>query len=459
MAHEISINSNGVGELVLGFGKNAWHTLGTIFAQGVPLSEAKRIAFPYTAVKEGLYLADGRLTERAAILRSDTAAIIGYVGKDYEAVQPSEMFDFLGNELEISSAGSLKGGSVLFVQSPIGELDVLKSGDVHKLYLTFNNSFDGSIQAQGYITSVREVCWNTVNMGLNNIHGKALKFKHTKSVHEKIRAFQDIMEGQVATAQNMQAVMDKLAMWKLTKQTYTTILDSVFPGEGTKTENIKARITELFADNDSNAFPDFAKTGYAMLNAITNYADHEKSARITSNSTYKDASMQRLENAVIGDGAKLKTEALRVLQHVLVMADGSETVEPVGFVDMGRTSTLDVYEQAARSSVDTTVSVYNTGVAETYPFPPPVEPTLEVEPVITASCELGPIEQVMIYTNAQKEYDVSITAEVNSCVRKIQGKIWRAVNIPAPAVDYQTQIYERHNYEVCTMEEWNRFIS
>ena len=332
MSHYVSFNTMGDAELVLGSGEDAWHSFGTIFPQGVPLHKAMEIAFPWTGEKEQLVrLSTGQKSEAWGIYRSDSGVEIGTCSASYELIQPAEMFDFLSGFFEenlfyIESAGALKGGKVLFCQAKIGTIDVLGSGDKHQTYLTFNNSFDGSIAAQVYMTLVREVCWNTVNMGLRSKDSATVKFRHTKNVHTKLSQEQSrlIMEGAQATDTNIRQALDKLATLKPTRKTYEAYLDSLFPQDTAQAKNAKAEVTALFADNDNNFVPEFAGTAYAALNAVTRYVDHHAHVRITKNSATKDIQSQRFESSLLGAGATLKDKAL---ERILVLTDGTETCE------------------------------------------------------------------------------------------------------------------------------------
>ena len=342
MPHELSINAQGNAELALGSGVGAWHNLGTIFPSLVTKEQAIAISCPWSAMAFQLLLPSKQVleqtgvqittnrTDRYAILRSDTAKTIGYVGESYEILQPSAMFDFCEgiNVAGYETAGAIKGGSVLFLCAPIGEIDVLGSGDKVRTLLTFINSYDGSLSAQVYLSGVRVVCNNTLQMSLSSQTGKVLKFKHTKSLASRMSQAQDVMAASQLTAENLATALETLAVRKLKRATYEAILEDIFPGEATRTKNVRTEVTELFQDNDGNFIPEFKGTAYAAYNAITNYADHTRDVRITKSSSYEDTTLQRYESSLIGTGAELK---MRALERILVLSDGSEVLESAPF--------------------------------------------------------------------------------------------------------------------------------
>ena len=345
MSHELSIRKDGSAELLLA-DKGAWHQLGEI-VQGVFNSqEAIQKVIPWEALSLNLfahapkhsphaYLADlwssgfCRVNSKG-IFRSDTGNCLGIVGNGYAVVQPQHMFNHVDSLIEgtgyhYESVGALKGGSVLFITARVGELDILSSGDKIRTYLAFLNSFDGSLAAQVYLTGTRIVCMNTLQYSLSDKRSGSVKYKHTRGVHEKLNQAQSLMAGVLATEQDLQTKLETLAKRKIqTRQSYESILDKLFPGDSGKTKSIKSQVTALYADNDHNAFPDWAGTPYALYNAVTNYVDHDRATR------GEDKERSRYESAVLGSGAVLKQKALNT---ILAMTEDS-TSTSVAVLDL-----------------------------------------------------------------------------------------------------------------------------
>lgn len=347
MAHELSFKADGTAELALA-DTGAWHKFGTLVQGAMTAQQAMELAIAWEAMPLALYahapcqspqahLADKWSSKffkvpSQGIFRSDTGAHIGTVGTGYEVIQPQHMFDFVDSLIEGSgyhyeSAGALRGGSVVFISARVGQIDVLGSGDITRTYLAFINSFDGSLVAQAYLSGTRIVCMNTLQMSLSNQQAK-LRFKHTKNVHTRMSAAQSLIANVQQTETTLKEKLETLAQRKITKKaTYTAMLDSLFPGDSTKTENIKREITSLWAYNDGNAFEDWKGTGYALYNAITNYVDHSRATR------GEDKAAARAESAILGSGAALKA---RALETILVMSDGQEestSVQSAGIPD------------------------------------------------------------------------------------------------------------------------------
>lgn len=63
---------------------------------------------------------------------------------------------------------------------------------------------------------------------------------------------------------------------------------------------------ELYEQNDGNRFKEQRGTAYNLLNAVTQFVDHERSTR--GNGVAVD--VKRSESALFGSGEDLKTDAL-----------------------------------------------------------------------------------------------------------------------------------------------------
>lgn len=335
MAHELSIRTDGTAELMLA-DKGAWHHFGTIVDGAFSAQDAITQVIPWTADQLAtfahapcgspqekfaeLWGSKFHRTKSSAIFRSDTGACIGEVGAGYTPIQPRPMFAWVdavceGSPYKFESAGALRGGSVLFVSARVGEINILGSGDIIRSYLAFVNSFDGSLAAQAYWTGTRMVCMNTVIQSLAN-SSHVVRFKHTKNVQSRMDKAAMLMQGVAQTEASIKEKLETLAKRTIrSKETYTKVLDSLFPGEAKRSENIKRDVTDLWQNNDNNAFPEWKGTAYSLYNAVTRYTDHMRTTR------GDDKQASRFESAILGSGAKLKEQAL---ETILTLTDGTE---------------------------------------------------------------------------------------------------------------------------------------
>ena len=363
MSHEISIATSGQIEAVFGYGEIPWWNSkdmsATVLDGAVGFDDIFSIAFPWTAEMEQLQYADGSLSAQHGIRRSDTLVELGVHSGGYGNIQPRKLFDFCAAffqaypEIPIASAIAMQGGAVLNISARIGEINILNSGDIHKSYLCFVNSFNGRIKAQVYKSYVRPVCMNTTKSGLASADF-SMEYKHTKNVEKRIEKdigkAQQLMLCSQATDDKVKEVLETLAKRKLVGKDGAERCDKILTelfGEGNNTrgKNIRADVLALFADNDGNQFPDWKNTPYSLYQAVTNYVDHQRGTRDT---TGIGENASRFEASQIGAGALLKEKALDV---ILTMTDGTEIAAKEYFSVPGNIETV-----AGTSLLDAVIS-------------------------------------------------------------------------------------------------------
>lgn len=131
----------------------------------------------------------------SATVRSDTNTTLGVVGKDYGIVQNTKAFDFIdfipdannGISPIINGAGSLGYGERFYISAKLGEnmyLDENKKDEVER-YIIFTNSHDGSGAVMAFISPIRVICKNTLNVAIRGAVNKIV-FKHTKNVNDRL---------------------------------------------------------------------------------------------------------------------------------------------------------------------------------------------------------------------------------------------------------------------------------
>lgn len=166
------------------------------------------------------------------------------------------------------------------------------------------------------------VCQNTLTSALS-ANGACMRIKHTAAAFDRMQLAQRYMAGVAADAKALAAKMEALAQARLTRDSMTTIIDRLFPkppaGQNqTRRENTVAEVLALFESNDNNAIPAIRGTGYNLLNAVTQWTDHQRSARITDDrkAAGYTVAKARAENALFGTGETLKSSALQTIIDV-----------------------------------------------------------------------------------------------------------------------------------------------
>src|SRR5262249_26054961 len=158
----------------------------------------------------------------------------------------------------------------------------------------------------------RVVCQNTLGAALSERTRADLTIRHTKNAAARLTDARKALDSMGDDVRRIEDRLNFLAGRRMNREALTSILDRLFPKsrndegaerETTRRSNILADILKLYEVNDGNAFPEQRGTAYALLNAVTNYADHERSSKDDG----------RAESAMFGSGDALKSRAFDLI--------------------------------------------------------------------------------------------------------------------------------------------------
>lgn len=313
--------------------KPAWHNLGKT-ASGL-------LTWEETAIETGL---DGSISKRQleyngialpawGIFRDDVilhdieAAFIAPTTETFELIQPRYMFSFLDALVEADgkahyeSAGQLRNGKQVWALVNLDAAFEMISGDRYETYLCFTDDRTGKKAAACFITIVRVVCANTFESSYGQIDwGQAVKFRHTKSVADKMSDAVDLFTGARMDKDLLRAKLERLSERQMTKATLAEVLNGLFPAVENETErqqknreNKMLDILDLYSDNDGNMFPEIRGTAYNLKNAIDEYVDHVQPVKVMNGNSGRTKESVRSERAMFGDGADFKRTALDLI--------------------------------------------------------------------------------------------------------------------------------------------------
>ena len=320
---------------VVGEQSDAWHLLGQRCKEAANAEQAMELSgLGWTVAKVQNYARnpfktiDGKnvmpVSSYSIFRSSDGAELASNLGEGYTVRQNWQHFEFVDALLEANggshydSAGALGNGSRIWLSVRVPKADFAIGDDKHETYLVFASSHDATLAHTAKLTSVRVVCQNTLTAALNDGE-KMFRVKHTKQSDDRLEKAKTLMSGVVQNATTLRDKLHTLAQRRMTRKSMEAVLNKLFPApkeekaNTTRRENVLTEILNLYASNDNNAFPEQKGTAYNLLNAVTNYTDHLRTARITSNRSGMDISTARAENAVMGTGDVLKSAALEVI--------------------------------------------------------------------------------------------------------------------------------------------------
>lgn len=301
-------------------GATPWHGLGTKVPEGISTDEMLRRA----GLDWGVRLAPVEYGERVfkgrnVLYRTDTGAPLDIVGSRWEPVQNEEVFDFFreyveAGEATLETAGSLDGGKMVWALAKLDAGFSLGDDRVDGYVLLANpHQYGKSLTVKS--TLVRVVCWNTITQALNG-QGRAVKLWHNRKFDAGVR--QEAKERLGIARDRVDAfagIADRLSRLTLDDEDVTRIANELLPNQGaapTDPLDVQSptvqRIVALYkGEGRGSSLPAARDTGWGLLNAFTEYRDHE----------YGRSRNNRLSNSWFGTGERLKR---RVVEALLPMA-------------------------------------------------------------------------------------------------------------------------------------------
>lgn len=321
MAHELDM-SNGQANMAF-VGVVPWHGLGQRLTEDADLETWKREAGMNWQVNKSLLVFKDQtgmehfFPDRCVLYRSDNKVALGVVSNDYRIVHPGEVMEFFrdlieGHGFKMETAGCLFGGRKFWALARTGESVRIMGQDEVKPYLLMASSCDGSMATAVHLTSVRVVCNNTLRMSIGADASRAMiRVPHSanfeaESVKQQLGIVGDAWENFIGNIQLLakfkidrdqaiQIVADELkAEWK-DKDGNDMEQDAML-----EASTVLRRIIKLY-DSDSlgNDFRSSKGTAWGLVNAVTQYFDHEAGGRGDKSRAF--------ERAHLTDRAKLKT--------------------------------------------------------------------------------------------------------------------------------------------------------
>lgn len=254
--------------------------------------------------------------DKKVLYRSDTKMPLSVVGEKYKVVQPREILEFYRDLTEVSgyvleTAGVIKGGKKIWALARSPQEATLKGNDLVKNYLLLATACDGTLATTATPTSIRVVCSNTLAFAINGA-ANAIKVPHSTQFDPQ--AVKKQLGIAVSHWDNFIYQMKQLSDRKVKHQESLDFFERVFNADNPVTVQIRNEraikaAQLLFEGKGKGALLQSSQhTAWGLLNAVTEFVDHEKRAR---NHDY------RLDSAWFGKGAAIKQKALEVAMEML----------------------------------------------------------------------------------------------------------------------------------------------
>ena len=335
MAHNLHFNEQTGKHSFFSVKEKAWHGLGQV-VEGYPSSaEALHIAgLDYSVQKRRLFTMGSEkpnpseegisiiqpidVPDYYATVRTDSEAVLGVVGKDYEVVQNRDAFAFFdsivdGDGIQYETAGALGKGERIFITAKLPSYIRVGNDDLIEQYLFLTTSHDGYGSITAAFTPVRIVCNNTLNAALRNC-SNALKIRHTTNAKERLAQAHQLMGITNRFSQELEGIFNRWAKIRITdpevkkliqmalvpnKEVLHNIQAGKEDGLSTCFKNMTDAAFEYALSNDSQQLATTKGSLFGAYNAVTGYFQNVR--------TYKNEEA-KLKSLLLGGTAQMRTQ-------------------------------------------------------------------------------------------------------------------------------------------------------
>lgn len=295
-----------------------WHGLGENVDPTASVDtwlKASKINWPVELINvEWEWNGKRHMTDKIKLmLRGDTGDILDKVGPNYVPTQNNEVLEFFREyvdtgDMQIETVGSLLGGKYIWALAKMHRDFKLPGNDQVLGYVLLANPHQYGKAMIAKFTQVRVVCWNTYTAalaaggeGIRIWHNRAFDDDARREAKRRLGIARDRMDA-------MEEAAARLVMLELTREEATGITAKVLKADPEQplekqTRTVK-RVIELWEGAGLGAtLKSAAGTGWGLLNATTQYIDHE----------YGRTNDRRLAHSWLGGGEVTKRRAMEEL--------------------------------------------------------------------------------------------------------------------------------------------------
>lgn len=317
MSHELE-HVNGVAQMAY-FGETPWHGHGVkIPGDATPQMALEKAGIDWTVekIQASVTIGDKEVyIDRAALVRSSDNKILDTVSNDWNPVQNHEAFDFFNEfiaagDMRMETAGSLKGGQIVWGLAKVNESFELFKGDRVNAYLLFSNFHKYGFSTDVRFTPIRVVCNNTITLALNSDVERMVKISHRRQFNpDDVKAMLGIATEKLATYKEMASF---LGSKRAKNEDIVEYFTRIFPVTGSNPQKEVSKNATLAMDIlHTQPGSEFAEgSWWQNFNAVSYITDHLHGRSADS----------RLTSAWYGYNRGLKTKAL---QLAVEMAEAS----------------------------------------------------------------------------------------------------------------------------------------
>lgn len=304
MAHEV--------ETMAYAGEEPWHGLGVRVPNDLsPEQMLEKAELDWEVRKVPCFAEiDGekQFVGKSALTRSSDNKILDVVSTDWNPVQNSEAFQFFDEycrvgDMEMHTAGSLKGGQIVWVLAKIKDSFDIFKGDKIDGYLLFSNphKFGQSIDIR--FTPIRVVCNNTLTLSLEGKTDNYVKVNHKKAFNaDEVKETLGIATHKLAKYKEMAQFLGSKRYKELNVKEYFKEIFPAMSGKNKEMSRAAIKAMDVLVNQPGSSFAE--GSWWQPFNAVTYMTDHvlgrSADTRLTSAwyGTNRGLKIKALEKAV-----------------------------------------------------------------------------------------------------------------------------------------------------------------
>ena len=271
-------------------GEVPWHKLGVSVSNDLtPVQMMDKAGLNWKVREvESFVEFDGKriATGQKSLVRETDGKILTNVGADWNPVQNETAFEFfndfvMSGEMEMHTAGSLKGGQMVWALAKVGESFELFGDDRVDSYLLFSNPHQYGKSIDVRFTPIRVVCNNTLTFSLSSKKDNSVKVGHrTQFDPESVKESLGVAKSQLNTYKDM---AEFLGSKRFTTDSLIEYYNTVFPRTADKRVQGKALSVETLSRNAKLAYDALEQqpgskyaegSWWQAFNSVTYITDH-----------------------------------------------------------------------------------------------------------------------------------------------------------------------------------------
>jgi phage/plasmid-like protein (TIGR03299 family) len=275
MSHEI--------ETMAWAGETPWHGLGVeVHNDLTPDQMLVKAGLDWTVEKHPTFAVindEPVVTPSQALVRSSDNKVLTMVSGDWNPVQNHEAFEFFNEfvmegNMEMHTAGSLKGGQMVWALAKVKDSFEILGGDKVESYLLFSNPHQYGRGIDIRFTPIRVVCNNTLTLSLNSSSEHMVKLNHRRKFDAgMVKSTLGIASHKLGEYKEMS---EFLASKFFKRDTVEQYFMDVFPSLSKKDNSVMSRSAEeAYAVLETQPGAEFGRgSWWQAFNASTFATDH-----------------------------------------------------------------------------------------------------------------------------------------------------------------------------------------